>query len=407
MQSIERTLVIWVFLTLTAGVALAASESPTWLPAPPDVLEQLDLDRGDLQKIDVSAAGPALHANVRLGGETFGLVLHRVSLRGDHFEVLVPGVDGTLRPVEVPAPQTYQGYLEGSVSGRVAASWSGTELTALILLDDGSAWAVQPAPGRPGWSVVYVSEDVRDGDWHCGNDLLPQIEQSGQPAPPTTSGIGDKVCQIAFDADREFWAKNGSSVSATVNDIENILNGVVTVYERDVNITYELSTIIVRTSEPDPYSSSDAGTLLDQFENYWAANHGGIHRDIAHLMTGKNINGGTIGVAWVGTICSGPRSYGLSESRFTSNFNRRVTLTAHELGHNWSAPHCNGDGDCHIMCSGLGGCNGIGLPNFGINSAAQIISFSNSTSCTPSEPAPASIATPFLETWDDQLCPSS
>src|SRR5262249_45370900 len=32
-------------------------------------------------------------------------------------------------------------------------------------------------------------------------------------------------------------------------------------------------------------------------------------------------------------------------------------LSAHELGHNWNAPHCDADPACGIMCSSISGCN--------------------------------------------------
>ena len=44
-----------------------------------------------------------------------------------------------------------------------------------------------------------------------------------------------------------------------------------------------------------------------------------------------NLDGGTIGVAYLADICTN-NAYGLSESRFSSVFSRRVALTTHELG---------------------------------------------------------------------------
>ena len=65
---------------------------------------------------------------------------------------------------------------------------------------------------------------------------------------------------------------------------------------------------------------------------------------------------------------------------FTTNFDLRVTLTSHELGHNWNARHCNGDLDCGIMCSIISGCNGIG-DQFGSTSIAVISSYRDALSC--------------------------
>src|SRR5690606_7056926 len=91
-----------------------------------------------------------------------------------------------------------------------------------------------------------------------------------------------------------------------------------------------------------------------------------------------------IGIAWLGVVCNTSMAYGLSESRYTSNFSHRVGLTAHEVGHNWNAGHCcggcSGCSSCRIMCPCLGGCSGI-VNSFGSGEISQIVNFRNSRSC--------------------------
>ena len=59
------------------------------------------------------------------------------------------------------------------------------------------------------------------------------------------------------------------------------------------------------------------------------------------------MDGGIIGIAWLGVVCqsvdfpSQGYGYGLSQSDFNGNFNSATDLTAHELGHNWNADHCD------------------------------------------------------------------
>ena len=45
-------------------------------------------------------------------------------------------------------------------------------------------------------------------------------------------------------------------------------------------------------------------------------------------MTGKALDGNTIGYANVGTVCNTSHSYGLSRSRYSTNFRNRTALTA-------------------------------------------------------------------------------
>jgi len=119
------------------------------------------------------------------------------------------------------------------------------------------------------------------------------------------SACGAQFClaELAADADVEYFEDYGSvgAVEARINSITNVVNEQ---YEQDVEITHVITGIIVRTAEPDPYTATNPNTLLNQFTNHWQANHQGIGYDIAGLFTGKNLQGGTIGVAFLGAVCS-------------------------------------------------------------------------------------------------------
>ncbi len=359
-------------------------------------------------------ASDAIVTPVTLEGVEYLMALDLHSLRSADFRVLVPGADGTLREVSVSAPQTYRGALAERPDSRVAATLKNGQLTAAIICDDG-AWGLQPLTDLQGGAdrtmhAVYRLEDVRPVEGMCGADMLEPpadaalLDDAGDDGGDySTRGEGcDEICEIAFDADYEFYELNDSSVADTVADIESVLNTMEVIYDRDVDIVYELTTVIVRDTEPDPYTSSDPSTLLDQFRSEWNNNQGDVVRDVAHLMTGRDLNGGVIGIAWLGVICSTNRGYGLSQSRFTGNFTSRVGLTAHEVGHNWSAGHCDGDGDCYIMCSGLGGC-AHDLTRFGSRSIGDIVPYRNTRGClTESGPVFLTQPTPSQTVCEDE-----
>jgi len=239
-------------------------------------------------------------------------------------------------------------------------------------------WAVQPLhgikPGIPKSShIVFASRDNLDLGFTCGTPDRPV---------PTPGGVepdaGNKVAEIAIDADHPFFLKNGSSVTQTQNDVTTVINMMDAIYRRDAQIEYKITSILVR-STPDPYTTTDPSALLNQFRNEWNVFHGNVPRDVAHLFTGRNLNGGTIGLAYLGVICSTTAGYGLSESRYTTNLTLRTGLTAHEVGHNWSAPHCSGS-TCNIMCATLGGCSG-NVTSFSAPSVAYILNHKNSRTC--------------------------
>ncbi len=358
---------------------------------------QFGVDSHMLEVLAIPAdASETVFVPVVLDGGIYTLELIPQTVRTDNFKVLIDNGDGELVEVEAPASATFRGRVVEMPGSAIAASIDEDGLTASIILhnDIDAGWFIQPLNeivdgASSDLHVVYDSQAPVATDAVCGGALITDNPIVGvQPQEDVVAPRGGFiVAEIAYDADFQFYQKNGSNTTATINDIENVMNAVNVVYERDCGITFVITQTIVRSSSgSNPYTTNDAGTLLDQFRSHWQSNHGGVHRDIAHLMTGRNINGGTIGIAWLSAVCTS-FGYGLSESRFTTNFAARTALTAHELGHNFSAGHCSG-GSCRIMCAGLGGCGGLGLPNFSSGSANTITNYANGRGCLDSGPPP-------------------
>ncbi|MHC5211306.1 MAG: M12 family metallo-peptidase [Planctomycetota bacterium] len=374
---------------LFCGTAAAQQTLPTTgaLPDDPALREALSLHDGTIQELALpTQAGEPFTVTVMLDAQAADLVLMPHSVRSDKFQLLVQGADGKLVEHAPAPPTTYQGWVAGESQSFVAGSLVDGELTATIHLAPGlPSWGVQPISsvdptGPRGVHVVYDSGDLDALDVSCGTEDIETRMQPELPGPGDGFTAGHKICEIGLDADFEFYTKNGSSVTQTQNDMENIINAVESIYDATAGIHYEITTMIVRTAEPDPYSSTSSGTLLNQFGSHWNSSQGSVQRDVAHLFTGKNLSGSTIGVAWLNVICNKSSAYGLSQSKFSGSFTYRTALTAHELGHNWNASHCDGQGDCKIMCSGLGGCTG-GVTSFGSTSDNKITNKKNSVNC--------------------------
>ena len=429
-----RRLVAGVLATIavtivTGDAATAVQPSRPRATGMDDVNEHMSLRASSLQPIvlDRQMDG-SIRTQVELDGVRRTLSLRKHSLRGDGFRVLVQREPfGPLVPVEPPAAQTYRGTIDELPGAVVSASIAGGTITATIRTPDG-IYGVQPADtltttAGPGEHVVFRSEDWIDREGvSCGaEDLMNTETRDTQASSGTIAATGLKVAEVAIDADVEFFQLNGSSVDATVLDIETVMDAVEAIYERDTAITYEVTTIVIRTVEPDPYDSANNSTILCEFRNAWNdAPETNIHRDVAHLFTGKNIDGSVIGTAWLSAVCNATGStcgnappvreslaYGFSESRFTSAMTSRVALTAHEIGHNWSAPHCNGDSDCHIMCSGLGGCAGLAGERlkFGSASTNSITNFRDTRTCLADLADPPTI--PFFDDFSTGVIDSA
>lgn len=374
-----------LLLFLLAGIAVAQSPSPRIpqggprvYPAPPSLLQQFDVTAGTVQELNLpNVAQQGFVIDVSFAGVVRQLRLDPVDVRAPGFRLLVADQNGMH---EVPAPPsvTFRGGLVDDPDTDAAASVDGGSLRAIVRMPGGLLWAIQPVrdvnpTAGPLPHVVFRNRDNVNLGVSCG------AQGAGQVVTSTAFPDVNSVCQLACEADFPFYQLNGSNVTTTQNDITTVINNIDVIYRRDVQIQYTITTIVVRTTT-DPYSSTASGTLLAQFGNYWNATQGATVRDTAHLFTGRNLDGSVIGVAYLGVVCNVGNAYGLVESRYTPNMTSRTSLSTHEIGHNWNAGHCNGQPDCGVMCSGLGGCSGA-FTTFGVSEKNQILAFKATLGC--------------------------
>lgn len=389
----------------TSWVATAGAAPPSHnhMTREAQIAEQLGLEAASLQTIQINVgANGAMSTEVEIEGVRRRMVLSPHSIRSADFKVLVQrGPFGQFESVPPPPVSTYRGTIVGIPGSVVSGSFVGQGLNATILTPNG-IFGLQPIgklglAGQVNEHVVYRRDAwLHAGAHKCGSDGLPALPVADTNTA-TSFGARPKIAEVAIDTDVEFFQLNGSSIENTVIDVETVMDAVEAIYERDTGITYEVTQIIVRPIEPDPYTATDVLTLLCQFRTEWnAAPLSSVPRDVTHLLTGKNIDSNIIGAAFTGTVCNlqgrvngcpGGRddvAYGFSQSRFTVFLGSRVALTAHELGHSWGAGHCDADSNsCHIMCSSLGACEGIFGENlkFGVQASDTITGFRNSADC--------------------------
>ncbi len=330
-----------------------------------------------MQEISLKACEHArVEVDLILGGDPCRIVLERHALRAEGFELRVADATG-IHTVPTPEGVTYRGTVLEHPKSIVAATIREGRLRAVVSLDTGETFGIQPLDERAAGSekryVVYTRSDLAALDVECGVTDEPESPQMA------FAGGATRVVEIACEADFAFFQKNNNDVNATHDDILLVMAGCDVIYERDATIQIRVKSILVRTTA-DPYSTTTSGTLLSQFRSWWNSNQSATPRDLVHLFTGRNLDGNVIGVAYLSVVCSRSSGYGLSESRFSSNLVRRIGLTAHELGHNWSAGHCNGSNPCWIMCPSIGGCDN-NVTKFAPVTINAITSHKNSRSC--------------------------
>ncbi len=401
--------------SIVSLVGSSARASGVAGPAQPN-FAGLRLDGGVVSKLDLPAGGAqeAFSVPVSIAGALHTLDLEPRSIRADDFELVVVDAEGP-KAIAAPMETTYAGVVRGVAGSAVAATLhageQGPEFRAMVQIPGLETYWIEPMPeGANGEHVVYGQSQSREiPGVRCGVDEMANLPLPvlRQLVPPAGGGgtAAFLVCELGIDSDFEYYsAKSGSNVTTLINDISNIINMCATIYQTDANVTFKITHFIVRTvAAGQPYTSTDPNTLLNQFDAEWTNNNGGVRRDLAHLFTGKNMNGGVIGIAYLSAVCSTAIGYGLSESKYGGNLTSRVALTAHEVGHNFSAGHCDTScSPCTIMCSGIGGCAGP-LTSFGC-SAAGIATYATGRVClNDANTAPSPLAIPFEDTFPAAL----
>lgn len=335
----------------------------------------------DLQ-LDPTPGRSAMIA-IPLAGENLTLDLVPSSVQSERYRVSIQIDDGSLVEIQPAPSRTMNGRVMERPGSRVAASLQEDGLYAWISIDQDVYW-VEPVsahvPGTPaGLHVVYNSADTTC-EGTCGVTAMQHHVdhfRGMEQALPINSGVC-KLAPLAADADYHYYQSLGSNVTSVQNSINAIINALNVQYGNEVGINFQLSELIIRTSSgANPYSTNNAEVLLEQFRSVWLSPpESSIPRALAHLFTGRNLSGSTIGVAWLGTVCHPPHGYNYGLSQRVSPFACHTDLVAHEVGHNWNAQHCNCPN--HTMHPSLTCAN-----QFHSSSINAIIAYRNAVSCLP------------------------
>lgn len=399
-SALALALVACSALTATAAaqqLASAGSSRPAvGMTAP------IDLDHQIRDRLGVTAysiqtfAAPAdsaqgFAATFDLGGRTFTADFAPDPVNTPDCTMLLDDGSGSPKIIAAPPSCTYRGTIRGVPGSICSGSLIGGRLTAVVLMGPtGGSYSVLPLsevlPGAPAsMHIVSSNDDLVAGPWRCGVD-------SDRFGPPLVAGHGtggpdsSLICELAVEADYPFYQLIGSA-SGVAQDISTVIANVTSYYILSgTSVRFRIVRYIIRTTpqaNPYTYNTTDAQTLLAAFRTLWNNLCGDIPRDTAHLFTGKELNGTTIGLAYLNSVCVTQWAYGISQSRFSLQPGRRAALTSHEIGHNFSAHHCDDAASlcspCQLM-SAVQGSTTAQLTRFGC-STAPILSFASSRPC--------------------------
>jgi hypothetical protein len=310
-----------------------------------------------------------------------------VDLEVERFEILAP--DATLivaegdphEPhVEAPMPRPDMVLLRGRIVGQpqsaVYLSLSPHGSHGFLRLEVGGAeqtYIITSDPTGVAPTVIYNLTMLPEGaiqwqDFACGvreamqqeqrDFLMPRARASGGAGGG--GGIDNLPCRrvrLAVDTDWEYTQRFSGNTSASQAYILTLLAAVSEIYVREVNTRFEIVYTRVWSNSNDPYTTTTINDRLNEFRSHWNSNMGSVSRNLAHMLSG--IRSGAGGVAWLGVICSSSYGYGIS-GYINGTFpyplvnnhaqNWDVMVAAHEIGHNFKAPHT------HSMSPPVDGC---------------------------------------------------
>jgi Metallo-peptidase family M12/Secretion system C-terminal sorting domain len=164
-----------------------------------------------------------------------------------------------------------------------------------------------------------------------GKGILPQIPSGNQL----------RTYRLAVAATGEYTAQYGGNVANALAAITTVVNQITLIYEVEVAIRFVLignnNLIIYTNAGTDPYSDvvNNPCSTPVRSENQTAIDGviGLANYDIGHVFTGTNIGGCAAG----SVVCGASKAWGASGVRLGSAFD--IGLTAHEMGHQFSAGH--------------------------------------------------------------------
>jgi len=236
---------------------------------------------------------------------------------------------------------------DGTPAGLI---WDGSELFAIERPGDNVVGSDS--------TIIYRLADaiIAPGSMTCGAGG--SLTNGGAVYKTLSAELGAVTAQaagavseidIGIVADAEFFGRHGSNSNQRIIDRMSLVDGY---FSEQVGIQINWPLVQVFTdAATDPFTDTVvAGDLLVELRVYRDGEPNQHVNGLTHLWTGRNVendtgSNSTVGIAYTGALCSRRFGAGLSEGFGSTTFDSLVA--AHEIGHNFGAPH---DGTSGSAC---------------------------------------------------------
>ena len=275
-----------------------------------------------------------------------------------------------ITPATLPGVEALRGTLRGdpdswvrvtrTPAGLIGMFSDGLDVYVIEPASELAASAVTPLEARGAAPVIYRLADtvIPVGSTTCGTVTLADIARGGSTAQAQFEAVAGELqvaaatvpttrqIEVAVVGDFEFSGlafAGGLTPEQAIAARMNVVDGI---FSSQVGVKLVVASVTVFRDASDPFSSTTVpNTLLDEFANWRQATPTQSSRGLSHLMTGRDLDGTTVGVAFIGALCRTRSGAGLSMG--TLNSSTAALVIAHELGHNFGAFH---DGETGSVC---------------------------------------------------------
>jgi hypothetical protein len=322
-----------------------------------------------------------------MGGRDVTLKLHRNRklTRGFDVQAASPGIAlyaGRIAGVDNSWARITRH--EGGVTGAV---YDGQELYIIDRLgtvqNNMPEQAARALRSRGARSVVFPLSRVVDTSV-CGvADNTPNASHYDAMIADMQAAVAQAATSevnVAIVADTEYVATSDGDTEGQVLSQMNVVDGI---FSEQVGVQFGLDQILPLTDN-GPLTATSASNLLYDFRSFTVNETG--NPGLAHLFSGKNLDGNVIGIAFLRTLCS---SYVVAVTQAGGRGMLGALTAAHEFGHNFGAPHDNQSG------SACASTPGSFLMNPSLNGSDEF------SQCSLDQIAPVVDAASCLEPVDD------
>lgn len=241
----------------------------------------------------------------------------------------------------------------GKIQGML---WDGSELYVIEPVAELHGSLPANTSADPNATAIFRLDDVAmtPGAASCGSDASSAAnkgsdayssmlaELKGSPAMMQAVGATKRL-EIAALGDGLLMSRFGDDTLAR-EEILRRLNIVDGIFSSQLGIEISVASIDIGDSLS---ATTSASSLLSELGDLRKRSPTLNSRGLTHLFTGRNLDGSTVGIAFVGSVCD--RQYGAGLTESSNSRWVESLIAAHEIAHSLGAPH---DGDASEACGG-------------------------------------------------------